>query len=107
MSHVTGGGLASNLERVLPAHLTATVDRSTWALPPVFGLVRDVGSVPAADLERTLNCGVGMVALVDPADAPAALALLERHAIAAWVAGEVRDAGDDEGGRVHLVGEHA
>jgi phosphoribosylformylglycinamidine cyclo-ligase len=108
MSHVTGGGLAANLERVMPAHLTATLDRSTWSLPPVFGLVRDAGDVPRADLERTLNCGVGMVALVDPADVDRAVALLTRHGVPAWTAGTVA-AGDapGDGGRVRLVGEHA
>ena len=63
-SHVTGGGLAANLARVLPADLQATVERSTWSLPPVFQLVAQLGQVPLADLERTLNLGVGMVAIV-------------------------------------------
>src|SRR3954471_7524359 len=65
MAHVTGGGLAANLERVLPAELTARIDRSTWTPQPVFALVRDVGGVPLDDLEQTLNMGVGMVAAVD------------------------------------------
>ena len=69
MSHVTGGGLAANLARVLPPELTATIDRSTWTPAPVFDLVRRVGAVPQPDLEMTLNCGVGMVALVAPDDA--------------------------------------
>lgn len=107
MSHVTGGGLAVNLERVMPTNLTATLDRGTWELPPVFGLVRDTGNVPVADLERTLNCGVGMVSLVDPADAQASIDLLAAHGVSAWVAGEVTEAGADNGGRVNLVGSHA
>lgn len=107
MSHVTGGGLAVNLERVMPAHLSATIDRSTWALPPIFGLVRDTGGVPVADLERTLNCGVGMVALVDPTDAQASIDLLAAQGVSAWVAGEVNEAAEGEGGRVTLVGDHA
>jgi phosphoribosylformylglycinamidine cyclo-ligase len=107
MSHVTGGGLAANLERVLPAHLTATLDRGTWPLPPVFGFVRDAGDVPRDDLERTLNCGVGMVALVAPADVDRAIALLAEHGVPAWVAGTVRTAEQAaDGGRVRLVGDH-
>ncbi|WP_296602704.1 phosphoribosylformylglycinamidine cyclo-ligase, partial [Nocardioides sp.] len=66
MSHITGGGLAANLERVLPVELTVTIDRRTWTPAPVFDLVRRVGEVPQPDLEATLNCGVGMVALTDP-----------------------------------------
>ena len=108
MSHVTGGGLAANLERVLPPELTVMIDRATWALPPVFGLVQQAGSVAREDLERTLNCGVGMVALMAAADADRAIALLAEHGVAAWVAGTVGRAVDDaDRGTVRLVGDHA
>jgi phosphoribosylformylglycinamidine cyclo-ligase len=108
MSHITGGGLAANLERVLPPELTVTLDRSTWALPPVFGLVQQTGSVAREDLERTLNCGVGMVALTAPEDADAAISLLAEHDVRAWVAGTVATAAEDaDRGVVRLVGEHA
>ena len=106
MSHVTGGGLAANLERVLPVELTAEVERGTWVPQPIFDVVRRAGGVPQADLEQTLNLGVGMVALMDPADLDTAIALLDGHGIRAWVAGEVREASGDEGGTVHLVGQH-
>ena len=46
MSHVTGGGLAANLERVMPVELTATIERGTWTPQPIFDLVRRVGGVP-------------------------------------------------------------
>jgi phosphoribosylformylglycinamidine cyclo-ligase len=105
MSHVTGGGLAANLERVLPVEVDATIDRSTWTPQPVFDLVRQVGSVTQPDLEATLNCGVGMVALLDPAGVDAAIALLDGHGIRAWAAGEIAtDAAS--GGRVVLTGQH-
>ncbi len=106
MAHVTGGGLAANLERVLPVELAATLDRSTWTPNPVFDLVRRVGEIPQPDLEQTLNCGVGMVALVAPDDADRALAVLAGHGVQAWIAGEVTAAGDDDRGRVSLVGQH-
>ncbi len=109
MSHITGGGLAANLARVLPVEVTATVDRATWTPPPIFELVRDVGAVPHPDLELTLNCGVGMVALVAPDDADRAIAVLARHDVHAWVAGEVAlaaDEADGTGGTVQLVGQH-
>lgn len=107
MSHITGGGLAANLERVMPVELTATIDRSTWQLPPVFDLVRRTGDVATADLEATLNCGVGMVALTDPADADKAVEALASHGVRAWVAGEVATAAAEDGGKVRLVGSHA
>jgi phosphoribosylformylglycinamidine cyclo-ligase len=107
MSHVTGGGLAANLERVLPEELAATVDRGTWTPAPVFDLVRRVGSVQTGDLERTLNCGVGMVALTAAEDADRAVAVLEGHGVSAWVAGEVAPLSDPtSGGRVTLTGRH-
>lgn len=107
MSHVTGGGLAANLERVLPEDLAVTIDRSTWSLPPVFGLVQQTGSVARADLERTLNCGVGMVALTAADDADAAVALLATHDVTAWVAGEVTSAAHADDAGVRLVGDYA
>jgi len=103
MSHVTGGGLAANLERVLPDSVAATIDRSTWTPQPVFDLVRRVGAVDQPDLERTLNCGVGMVAVVPAADVDAALALLDGHGVRSWVCGEV---GHGDGGTVALRGQH-
>jgi phosphoribosylformylglycinamidine cyclo-ligase len=102
MSHVTGGGLAANLARVMPEELAATIERGTWTPAPVFDLVRRVGDVPQPDLEQTLNCGVGMVALTDAEDADRAIAVLDRFGIRAWVAGSV-GAGD---GGVELVGQH-
>ena len=109
MSHVTGGGLAANLERVMPVELTATIDRGTWTPQPIFDLVRRVGEVSQSDLEMTLNCGVGMVALTDAEDADVAVAVLAEHGIRAWVAGEVTalSAGSARpAGAVELVGQH-
>jgi phosphoribosylformylglycinamidine cyclo-ligase len=87
--HVTGGGLAANLARVLPGHLDALVDRATWTPGPVYGLVGDLGGVSRDELERTLNLGVGMVALVAPEEAEAAVRMLGSRGVPAWVAGEV------------------
>jgi phosphoribosylformylglycinamidine cyclo-ligase len=104
MSHVTGGGLAANLARVLPVELDATIERGTWVLRPVFDLVRRVGDVPLPDLEQTLNCGVGMVALTEPDAADAAVRVLGEHGIRAWVAGVVTG---DGSGTVSLTGSYA
>jgi phosphoribosylformylglycinamidine cyclo-ligase len=89
-SHVTGGGLAANLARVLPGHLGADLDRATWTPAPVFVLVGQVGQVPLDELERTLNMGVGMVAVVAEADADRAVELLTGRGVPAWSAGSVR-----------------
>ena len=102
-AHVTGGGLAANLARVLPERLTAHLDRSTWSPPPVFGLVQGRGRVEQAEMERTFNMGVGMVAVVAPHDVDRALAVLMARHVPAWVLGEVRE--DGSGGAV-LTGTH-
>ena len=101
-SHVTGGGLAANLARVLPGHLGADLDRATWSPAPIFGLVGQVGQVALDELERTLNMGVGMVAVVADADTDRAVELLTGRGVPAWLAGVVR-AGD---GSVTLNGRH-
>lgn len=110
MSHVTGGGLAANLERVLPNGLLATLDRGSWTPQPVFDLVRRVGAVELVDLERTLNCGIGMVAVTAAEDADRAVALLRGHGLQAWVCGAVTTAtgevGARAGGSVALTGSH-
>jgi phosphoribosylformylglycinamidine cyclo-ligase len=106
MCHVTGGGLAANLERVLPVELAVRIDRATWTPAPIFDLVRRVGDVPQTDLERALNCGVGMVSLTAPEDADNAIAVLARHGVQAWVAGSTHAATPDNAGRVELVGQY-
>jgi phosphoribosylformylglycinamidine cyclo-ligase len=91
LSHVTGGGLAANLARVLPQGVFARIDRSTWTTPVVFEIVREVGQVPLADLERTLNMGVGFVAVLPAAHSDAAIAVLRSLGIEAWLLGQVSD----------------
>ena len=101
-SHVTGGGLAANLARVLPQHLSALLSRETWSPPPVFGLVQARGKVEQAEMERTFNMGVGMVAVVPAADVDRTLALLTARHLEAWVLGDIRP-GD---GSAVLEGSH-
>ncbi len=105
-AHVTGGGLASNLARVLPVGTAVTVDRTTWSIPAVFTCIAERGHVAAEEMERTFNLGVGMIAIVPPDDADRALAtLLGRH-IPAWVAGTVAAGASEAPGSVALVGKH-
>lgn len=108
MSHITGGGLAANLARVVPESVSVRVDRATWSRPPIFSLVGELGGVAQSDLEQALNIGVGMVALMAPDDADAAVRLLAEHGVDAWIAGDVADAGvHGSGGTVTLTGSHA
>jgi phosphoribosylformylglycinamidine cyclo-ligase len=91
LSHVTGGGLAANLARVLPTDAFARIDRSTWTPPAVFEVVRQLGRVPLADLEGTLNMGVGFVAVLPAAQDDLAIRTLKTLGIDAWVLGQVSD----------------
>ena len=91
LSHITGGGLAANLARVLPQAAFARVDRSTWTPPAVFEVVRGLGGVPVADLERTLNMGIGFVSVLPAAQADLAIATLKATGVEAWLLGEVSD----------------
>ena len=106
MSHVTGGGLANNLARVVPDAVRVRIDRASWTPPPVFDLVAGVGRVPRADLEATLNLGVGMVALVPPDAVDDALRTLADRGLPAWVCGEAEGVESGVGERVVLDGRH-
>ena len=69
--HVTGGGLTENLPRVLPEGLGAEIDLDAWDLPDVFAWLRREGGLERPEMLRTFNCGIGMVAIVDPTSADA------------------------------------
>ena len=105
--HVTGGGLAGNLARVIPTGLVAELSRGTWVPGPIFRLIQNVGKVPQAEMEKTFNMGVGMVAVVAPEDRDRALAMLTARHIDAWELGTIRDADDPQApGTVELTGDH-
>lgn len=103
--HITGGGLAGNLERVVPNGLSAELDRGTWTPAPVFQMIAQRGRVDRAEMEQTFNMGIGMVAVVAPEDTDRALAILTARHLDCWTLGTVKKAGKDEP-RAHLVGQH-
>ncbi len=87
--HITGGGLPGNLPRVLPDHLGARVDTSSWQWPAVVAWLAAQGPIATDEVWRTFNCGVGMVAVVPAGEVAAALAVLAARDVDAWVLGEV------------------
>ncbi len=97
LCHVTGGGIAGNLPRVLPAGLGAVVDTTTFTPPMVFEVLRRAGRVPDDEMWRTFNMGAGMLAIV--ADGREAVEHLRGRDVDAWVCGGV-----DTSGRVRLAG---
>jgi phosphoribosylformylglycinamidine cyclo-ligase len=102
-AHITGGGIAANVARVLPPEVDAVIARGTWRPPPVFGLLAARGGVPDKEMERVFNLGVGMVAVVAADDADRALAVLAERDVPAWSAGEIVPGS----GTVRLTGAYA
>jgi phosphoribosylformylglycinamidine cyclo-ligase len=102
-SHITGGGIAANLARVLPTHLSVDIDRSTWTPPAIFSVIAGLG-VERAEMERTFNMGMGMVAIVDATAAGDAMARLRDRGVASWPCGVVRDRRDGETGDAEAKG---
>jgi phosphoribosylformylglycinamidine cyclo-ligase len=118
LSHVTGGGIAANLARVLPVGSWAEIDRSTWSPLPVFRVLANWGGLQLQDTEGTWNLGIGMFAVVAQDAAADVIRASEAHGIPAWIAGTVSTEGRDlagfeqgakgvDGGAVRLVGSYA
>jgi phosphoribosylformylglycinamidine cyclo-ligase len=124
LSHVTGGGIAANLARVLPVGAWVEVDRRTWSPAPVFRALADLGGMRLAETEGTWNLGMGMIAVVSAGSENAVIRTLEADGLASWAAGTVSfgklpsnssGAGDEpfeqgvkgvNGGAVRLVGSY-
>ncbi|WP_314429881.1 phosphoribosylformylglycinamidine cyclo-ligase [Microbacterium lacticum] len=124
LSHVTGGGIAANLARVLPVGTWVEVDRSTWSPAPVFRVLADLGGLELESTEGTWNLGIGFLAVVAAERADASIAALQAEGIDTWQVGVVREGalpedGADgfghfeqgakgvDGGAVRLVGSYA
>lgn len=79
LAHITGGGIAGNLVRVLPEGAHAEIDASAIEILPVFSVIRDIGSINDEEMLRSLNCGVGLTAVVRADDVQKTIAILEKH----------------------------
>ncbi len=95
LCHITGGGLPENIPRVLPAGLAARIDSASWEWPLIFQWLQEKGNIAEAEMRRTFNLGVGMVAAVPAAEVDDALAALNRRGESAWQLGELVATGDD------------
>jgi len=90
LAHVTGGGIAGNLVRVLPPGVEAVVDAGSWPWPPLFRVLMRAGQVSREEMRRVFNLGVGMIAVVARNDVETAVRAAERAQVQAWLIGEVR-----------------
>jgi phosphoribosylformylglycinamidine cyclo-ligase len=90
MAHITGGGLLENIPRILPPTTQVALSQSAWQVPAVFEWLRDAGNIAHAEMYRTFNCGIGMVAIVAAEDAQRAASHLRASGESVAVIGEVR-----------------
>jgi phosphoribosylformylglycinamidine cyclo-ligase len=96
MAHITGGGITENVPRVLPANVVADIDSATWQMPKLFEWLREGGNVEAQEMFRTFNCGIGMVVIVDAADADTAIKQLQATGETVSRIGTIRARNGDE-----------
>ena len=89
MAHITGGGLVDNVPRVLPENTQAVLHRDSWQMPELFRWLQMKGGVADAEMVRVFNCGIGMVVIVAPAQADAAIKSLSAQGLKAWTVGEI------------------
>ncbi len=92
LAHITGGGLIENIPRVIPEGLTAQLQRGSWPELPLFQFLQQAGGVADAEMHRVFNCGIGMVVVVDAADAQCAIELLTAEGEHVFRIGQVRQA---------------
>ncbi len=88
-AHITGGGLTDNVPRVLPSGFGARLDAGSWRRDPVWDWIRASGRISDAEMHRTFNCGIGMIAVVARSEADAAMEMLRAAGEQASVIGEV------------------
>ena len=90
MAHITGGGITENVPRVLPAGLTAEIQKSSWTLPPLFQWLQAQGNISDFEMHKTFNCGIGMVIIVDKAHAAEAARILAASGENVFTLGHIR-----------------
>lgn len=117
LSHVTGGGIAANLARVLPRGAWAELDRGTWSPQPVFRVLAEMAGARLAETEGTWNLGIGMFAIAEEQRADELISALMARGLPAWRAGTVSFAAREldgfeqgakgvDGGAVRLMGDY-
>jgi phosphoribosylformylglycinamidine cyclo-ligase len=90
LAHITGGGIAGNLVRILPQDCMATVDPGTWELPPLFRILQQAGQISTQEMRDVFNLGVGLVAVLPPDAVAAAQAAAADDGVTTWVMGDVQ-----------------
>lgn len=89
MAHITGGGFAENLPRILPRGLEFRIWPGSWEVPPVFSVLKKMGNVDDGEMFRTFNMGIGFVLVLPEEEAEEALKISKDSGFKAWVIGSV------------------
>lgn len=97
IAHITGGGLAENLARVIPETTCAVIDDASWQWPPIFDWLRQAGNVDRNEMQRTFNCGIGLTLTVAPEDADKAIEVLTQAGESVHRIGEITTRGNNQG----------
>lgn len=96
MAHITGGGISENVPRILPDDTVAAIDTQSWPLPKLFQWLQQAGQVNSQEMYRTFNCGIGMVLVVNAADAAAVQQFLQQQGETVYEIGVIRSRQNDE-----------
>jgi len=89
MAHITGGGLAENIPRILPRGCAVELDATAWTIPPVFKLIQQLGQITEQEMRRVFNLGIGLMLVVEPGEAAEITAFLEKSGEAPRLIGRV------------------
>jgi len=103
LAHITGGGITENIPRILHGSVDAEIDTGSWSRGPVFDWLSERGNIELAEMRRTFNCGVGMVVIVDAADAEKTVQFLGEQGESAWQIGQIVSADAGAARTVHYV----
>jgi phosphoribosylformylglycinamidine cyclo-ligase len=103
LAHITGGGITDNIVRVIPQACGIQIKRGSWEIPAIFSFLQTAGKVKDAEMMRTFNNGIGLVAIVPEKSAQEVLNRLSGSGETAWVIGEVTQLKADAKGRVQWV----
>jgi len=91
ISHITGGGLLENIPRVLPGNVLANIDCNSWQWPSIFHWLKGSGDVSNLEMNKTFNCGVGLVLVISNDYVNSAIALLQENGEDAWLIGDISE----------------
>lgn len=96
MAHITGGGIPDNLPRVMPNHVKACIDRNAWERPEIFNWLQETGPITQKEMDRTFNCGIGMVVCVAKEDEETAIKSIQESGEQAFAIGNIQERQDTD-----------